>query len=242
LAPTAPDALDATLRLTAAGDGGRPLQADLVGAVLGSQADAEKLLDQLVARAGADPAAATRRHLPYQAAKRYLAELGSVDDQGEQAASEQSPQQGHLFTKSEFFRQPLPSESITALVEHLAAGSAGGYSREVTFTPWGGAYNRVRADATAFVHRDELFIIQHLVTIDPGTPATARDAARGWLARSWALVHPWGSRGVYPNFPDPDLTDWARAYYGDNYDRLLRVKARYDPDNFFRFPQSLPTQ
>jgi hypothetical protein len=38
---------------------------------------------------------------------------------------------------------------------------------------------------------------------------------------------------VYPNFPDPDLQDWAHAYYGGNYDRLLRVKARFDPGNFW---------
>jgi FAD/FMN-containing dehydrogenase len=240
-APTAPDALDATLRLTAAGNSERPPQADLVGAVLGSEADAAGLLDELVARAGADPAPASRRHLPYRAAKWYLDGLGSVDDQRERAAPDQPPQQGRLFTKSEFFRQPLPSETITALVEHLARGVAGGHSREVSFTPWGGAYNRVRADATAFAHRDERFLIQHLVTIGPDAPTTANDAARGWLARSWALVHPWGSGGVYPNFPDPDLKDWANAYYGNNYDRLLRVKARYDPDNFFRFHQSLPT-
>jgi FAD/FMN-containing dehydrogenase len=239
-APTAPDALDATLRLTAAGDGGRPPQAEVVGAVLGSEADAVRLLDQLVARAGLDPTTAARRQLPYRAAKRYLAGLGSVDDQRERAAPDQPPQ-GHLFTKSEFFRQPLPEEAIAALVEHLAGRSAGGHAREVTFTPWGGAYNRVRADATAFVHRAELFVVQHLATIGPDAPTVERDAARGWLARSWALVHSWGSGGVYPNFPDPDLEDWAHAYYGSNYERLLRVKAKYDPDNFFRFPQSLPT-
>jgi FAD/FMN-containing dehydrogenase len=241
LAPTAPDALDATLRLTAAGNGQRPGQADLIGAVLGSEADAAKLLDQLVARAGTDPTAAVRRLLPYRAAKRYLAELGAVNDQRERAAGNQPPPPGQLFTKSEFFRQPLPSDTITALVAHLTAGSAGSHAREVTFTPWGGAYNRVPADATAFAHRAELFIIQHLATIGPDAPTTARDAARGWLARSWALVHPWGSGGVYPNFPDPDLKNWARAYYGDNYERLVGVKARYDAENFFRFPQSLPT-
>jgi Berberine and berberine like len=49
-----------------------------------------------------------------------------------------------------------------------------------------------------------------------------------------------GIRGVYPNFPDPDLTDWAPAYYGTNYDRLRRVKAAYDPRGFFHFHQSLP--
>ena len=54
------------------------------------------------------------------------------------------------------------------------------------------------------------------------------------------LVHPWGSGGVYPNFPDPDLQNWAYAYHGTNYDRLRRVKAAYDPDDFFRFDQSLP--
>jgi FAD/FMN-containing dehydrogenase len=45
---------------------------------------------------------------------------------------------------------------------------------------------------------------------------------------------------VYPNFPDPDLPDWGRAYYGENYSRLRKLKATYDPDNFFSFPQSLP--
>jgi hypothetical protein len=44
---------------------------------------------------------------------------------------------------------------------------------------------------------------------------------------------------VYQNFPDPDLEDWAHAYHGTNYDRLVRVKARYDPGGFFRFRQSL---
>jgi hypothetical protein len=44
---------------------------------------------------------------------------------------------------------------------------------------------------------------------------------------------------VYPNFPDPDLQDWAHAYYGTSYERLLHVKAKYDPDGFFRSPQSL---
>ena len=109
----------------------------------------------------------------------------------------------------------------------------------MTFTPWGGAYNRVRADATAFVHRDELFVVQHLLILDPDVEPTSGGPLQDWLTRSWALVHPWGSGGVYPNFPDPDLQDWAHAYYGENHDRLLRVKAKYDPDGFFRFHQSL---
>ncbi|MPZ71605.1 MAG: hypothetical protein GEU71_19130 [Actinobacteria bacterium] len=93
---------------------------------------------------------------------------------------------------------------------------------------------------TAFVHRDELFLLKQAVVIAPDTGTTGREPARRWLTKSWETTRRWGSEGVYPNFPDPDLEDWGHACYGANYDRLVQVKAKYDPDNFFRFEQSIP--
>jgi FAD/FMN-containing dehydrogenase len=238
-APDAPDELDATLRLTAAGDGERAPGVEVVGSALDGEADAAELLAELVGRVGADPVEASRRHLPHRAAKRYLEGLGSAEDR-ERSGPERPPQPAHLSTKSEFFRRSLPGETVAALVEQLTQGLPSGQSREVDFLPWGGAYNRVPADATAFAHRGERFLVQHLVQVGADAAPAERGAARDWLARSWTLVHPWGSGGVYPNFPDPDLQDWAHAYHGTNYDRLRRVKAAYDPDGFFRFHQSLP--
>ena len=58
-------------------------------------------------------------------------------------------------------------------------------------------------------------------------------AARRWLARSWNVTHPYGSGGVYANFPDPELSDPARAYYRSNLDRLHVVKRNYDLDGVF---------
>jgi len=67
----------------------------------------------------------------------------------------------------------------------------------------------------------------------------------GRSALAWAVVGDGasvGAGGVYPNFPDPDLEDWEHAYHGANYDRLVRTKARYDPDGFFSFHQSIPSR
>jgi hypothetical protein len=98
----------------------------------------------------------------------------------------------------------------------------------------------VSADATAFVHREDRFWLKHAVEVATGATSAERGSARDWVTRSWEVVHPSGTGRVFPNFPDPDLEDWARAYYGANLERLLEVKGRYDPGNVFRFHQSLP--
>jgi hypothetical protein len=100
--------------------------------------------------------------------------------------------------------------------------------RELNFTAMGGAYNRVPTDATAFVHRSERFLLEHV----------AHDGDQ-WLDRSWVLAHALASGRFYPNFPDPDLDDWATAHHGGNAERLRAVKRSYDPERLFRFPQAI---
>jgi hypothetical protein len=99
--------------------------------------------------------------------------------------------------------------------------------------PWGGAYNRVPPEATAFPHRDELFLLEHSVVVPAGFDAAATEAARAWLSDSWELVHPSGSGGVYGNFPDPDLPDEHGAYWGGNLESVRSAKEKYDPERVF---------
>ena len=100
--------------------------------------------------------------------------------------------------------------------------------RQLAFTAMGGAYNRVAEGATAFAHRSERFLLEHI-----------GDAADPWVDRSWATARADGSGRVYPNFPDPALDDWAAAYHAGNYPRLAAVKNAYDPHRFFEFPQAI---
>jgi FAD/FMN-containing dehydrogenase len=233
--PDAPDELAASLLVTAAGRADPVVH--VIGAMRGGESDTTALLEELVVRAGADPAAASLTPAPYREVKRHLAELG--DRLAEPPPDGPAPP-GHPFSKSEFFRRTLPEEAIAALLRNLRADPVPGQARELDFSPWGGAYNRVPEDATAFAHRGERFLLKHAVVLDPDASAAAREAALAWLRRSWATVHPWGAGRVYPNFPDPDLDDWARAYHAGNLERLLGAKRRYDPGGFFRFHQSLP--
>ena len=222
-APPAPDELAASLLLVAPGHGAPP-SAHVFGVLLGPEEEAAQALRTLAEGAGAEPATTVLRHLPYREAKRHLAEHGPGED-GDPGA--------HGFSKSEFFRDPLPRDAAAALVEHLKADRRPGQARVLDLTPWGGAYNRVDPGATAFPHRAERFLLKHDVTVPGSAPATDRDAARGWLEASWALVHPWGSGGAYPNFPDPEMPGWPRAAHGPNLERLGRIRATYDPDGVF---------
>ena len=236
-APAAPDEFYASLLLTAGPEVAERPRLDLFGSMLGSVGDAAELIDELAARSGADPTTDVCEHMSRQETTRYWAALG-VTDRADHADAQPSEREYPMF-KSEFFRRSLPTEAVAPLLATLADERVPGQSRELDFTPWAGAYSRIREDSTAFVHRRELFSLKHTVIVDADSSKAAKDTARRWLTKSWRTVGPWGSGRVFPNFPDPDLEAWRQAYYGTNYERLVRVKGTYDPGNFFSFHQSL---
>jgi len=222
--PTGPDALAASLLVTVGVEAGAEPVVHLFGSMIGSEAETEAQLDDFVSVVEADPASDERSHMRYGSLKSYLAERGPGD---------QGDEDGRPYTKSEFFREPLPAGAVQALVELLVRTRRPGEARKLDFMPWGGAYNRVPADATAFPHRQELFLLEHSVVVPAGFDEAATEEARTWLSSSWELVHPSGSGGVYPNFPDVDLPDEHRAYWGGNLERVRRVKEKYDPEGVF---------
>jgi FAD/FMN-containing dehydrogenase len=222
--PAGPDALAASLLVTVGAEAGAEPVVHLFGSMIGSEAETAALLDDFVSVVGADPASAERSHMRYGSLKKYLAERGPGDQEDED---------GRPYMKSEFFREPLPAGAVQALVELFVRRRRPGEARKLDFMPWGGAYNRVPADATAFPHREELFLLEHSVVVPAGFDEAATEEARTWLSNSWELVHPSGSGGVYANFPDVDLPDEHRAYWGGNLERVRRVKETYDPERVF---------
>jgi hypothetical protein len=144
--------------------------------------------------------------------------------------------------KSDYFTKPLSQQGIhnllTAIEQRQSSSTLG--NGGIGLDSYGGAINRVAADATAFVHRDALFSAQYSGSWQAGDASSVVTANHAWLMDTWKSMRASASGFSYQNYVDPDLSNWQQAYYGSNLARLQRVKATYDPGNFFHFAQSIP--
>jgi FAD/FMN-containing dehydrogenase len=102
--------------------------------------------------------------------------------------------------------------------------------------PIDGATSRVPADATAFAYRDGGWAAV-IVGVDPD-PAEASRLSQ-WTRDYWEALHPYSAGGAYINFMMSEGQERIRAAYRGNYDRLTRIKGRYDPDNTFHINQNI---
>jgi FAD/FMN-containing dehydrogenase len=102
--------------------------------------------------------------------------------------------------------------------------------------PIDGAASRVREDATAFAYRGGGWA-GVIVGVDPD-PASAEFISQ-WARDYWTELHPTSAGGAYVNFMMNEGEDRVKASYRGNYDRLVQVKNRYDPDNTFRVNQNI---
>jgi FAD/FMN-containing dehydrogenase len=213
-APDAPEEL--TVNLTLESEPGAPVRAILFGTGTLDAGSTRELLREFIDRAGVAPTTVLRAGLPFHDVKNTFADLDPQD----------SPERA-LRMRSEFFSRSMIRGTIRTLLTQFGDSTASG-RRQLSFTAMGGAYNRIAEDATAFAHRGERFLLEHVA-----------DATDPWVDASWTTAHVDGSGRVYPNFPDPALNDWATAYHAGNYPRLVAIKNAYDPNRFFNFPQAI---
>lgn len=106
---------------------------------------------------------------------------------------------------------------------------------------FGGAMRDVDREQTAFIHRNSPFNLLIIAAWeDPG----ADEENISWARDTWQAMQPYASQGVYMNYLGQSVDEGAerlRAAYGtDNFNRLARLKARYDPGNLFRMNQNIP--
>jgi FAD/FMN-containing dehydrogenase len=123
----------------------------------------------------------------------------------------------------------LKDELLDKVIEYV--GKLPSPECEIFFGAIGAATTRMAPDATAYAHRDARYVMN--------VHGRWREAADDQRCIAWARDYfkasaPFASGGVYVNFLTAEEGDRVRAAYGPSFDRLAKIKRKYDPDNLFR--------
>ena len=127
--------------------------------------------------------------------------------------------------------------SDKAIAEHICFGQAlPSMHSTMHLYPINGAASRVSKHATAWNYRDANWA-QVMVGVDPD-PAN-KEKITSWAKRYFDALHPYSAGGAYVNFMMDEGEDRVKATYGENYERLVAIKNKYDPQNLFRVNQNV---
>ena len=132
------------------------------------------------------------------------------------------------------FVNELPDDAITRHVEFAERMPTP--LSTMHLYPIDGAAHRVGCTDTAFSYRDANWSMV-IGGIDPDPANT--ELIRSWTVDYWEALHPFSAGGAYVNFMMGEGQDRVRTSYRENYDRLAKVKATYDPDNIFHVNQNV---
>ncbi len=138
------------------------------------------------------------------------------------------------YWKAEYIKG-MSDKTIETLVS-FAARKASPMSK-LLFAHLGGAISRVGEDETAYAYRNAPFLLNiNAMWSDP----TEKDKHIGWARDFWTAMQPFSAGGVYVNFLSEEGEDRVKAAYSPKtYERLVALKNKYDPTNFFRLNQNI---
>jgi len=194
----------------------------MLGLYLGSKTEALRQLEPILSVG--TPTQKTIRLLPYLEATKFLLAPDPVLTQ----------KFSNQFS-SGFGRRPFPDKAYKVMrefLENVEEGTPAGFF----FLNWGGAISRIAPTATAFYWRKAQFYVEwNSSWVKPSHAAKNIALVRNTRKKLQPYIV-----GSYINVPDQGIKCSGPVYYGKNYPRLRRVKAKYDPRNVFNNPQSIP--
>jgi FAD/FMN-containing dehydrogenase len=137
------------------------------------------------------------------------------------------------YWKSAFFRE-LSDTAVEVMVDAFERAPSAHCA--IGIEEFHGAATRVPLDATAYPHREQGF---NLILASQWTDPAKTDEAIAWTRQTFDALSPYMADRSYTNYLAADDHDRVRQAFGPNYDRLVEVKRRYDPQNRFRGNQNI---
>ncbi|MEW2349662.1 FAD-binding protein [Streptomyces sp. NPDC006684] len=156
--------------------------------------------------------------------------------------------------KSAYHRRGYTDRQIAVLWRHLRSDRLDNPMAQVVMSSYGAQVNAVDPAATAQAHRDSVFKVLYQTNwTEKEDDAVNLAWLRGLYQETYedkgGVPVPDGqTSGCFVNYCDIDLGDaryntssvaWHDLYWGENYPRLQRAKAYFDPTDFYRHGQSV---
>ncbi|KAM0020872.1 putative tetrahydroberberine oxidase [Helianthus debilis subsp. tardiflorus] len=160
----------------------------------------------------------------------------------------------YFKAKSDFVTKPIPEEGLEGIWKRYAEEE----SPLMIWNPYGGMMAKIPESSIPFPHRNgTLFKIQYVNTwMSPDKEVMNKHV--DWIRKLHNYMTQYVSmfpRQAYVNYRDLDLgmndkngddtsfvkaSAWGTKYFKDNFNRLVKVKTEFDPDDFFKHEQSIP--
>lgn len=158
-------------------------------------------------------------------------EIGPVAYTELQAAADAFFPVGLNYYWKSHFLERIDDDTVAATVDHFA--HAPSPRSLIVFQQYGGAVSGVAPSATAFRPRNAQYDnFAASIWTGPAGPGDLQ-TQRQWVRRWWDRVSPFSLTAEYVNNLGEEGEDRVRAAYGGNYERLVSLKDKYDPDNVF---------
>lgn len=142
--------------------------------------------------------------------------------------------------RSTFLTATLDSNAQATAFDWLRRWPGTSVGADLRFFQTGGKINERPADATAYVHRNNRWLMLVGLNWEAHDPPDLLRQNHEWQDGFYQAMLPYATGGAYQNFTDPSLNDWGRAYYGTNFDKLRQIKAEVDRKMLFNFAQAIP--
>ncbi len=143
------------------------------------------------------------------------------------------PKGARNYWKSAFLKE-LSDDAVEVMLD--AFRRAPSIMSGILVEHFHGAVTRVAPTDTAFPHREPGY---NLVLIAEWLEPADDDANIAWVRQTFDALSPHMADRSYVNYLAGDDLDRVRLAYGPNWERLVTLKARYDPDNLFRLNQNI---
>ena len=144
------------------------------------------------------------------------------------------PSSARSVAKSHYVGRPLTLAECGTIVDLYRRTRTS--DNFIGFEPYGGAIGNIAPEATAFWHRHatmDVFLFSFWMHEE------AQTAAFAYVADFDTVVAPLANGHCYQNYPNRDIVNFGRMYFGGNLERLVEIKHKYDPADLFNFPQGL---